>query len=351
MPQGSVLGPLLFLIVIDSIANLDLTCKIGIFADDTRTVKSVKDTEDADTLQKDLDCLYRWADNNNMSFNCDKFECLKYGRNHDVKSQYEYKTPVEGITIDDCENLRDLGITMSSDGTYDKQISKVISKAKQKVAWITRSFYRKDMELRRRLWRTYVESAMDYGSQLWSPINTKQLSNLESVLKGYLANTEGLESCNHWERLKRMKLSSVERRHERYKIFYIWKVVNGLCPNFGISWKHCDKSGLMIRIPVMNSKVPAQVKTLREQTLKYHGGNLFNAMPHYIREWKGTKEGFKVLLDTFLSQIPDNPVIPGLTPAPICRISCKNSNSIIAWIRHLGLSDRRPPVRDNSILT
>ena len=148
-----------------------------------------------------------------------------------------------------------------------------------------------------------------------------------------------------------MRLSSVERRHERYKIFYIWKVVNGLCPNFGLSWKYCVKSGLMINIPVMNSKVPAQVKTLREQTLTYHGGNLFNAMPHHIREWKGTKEGFKVILDTFLSQIPDNPVIPGLVPAPICRITCKNSNSIIAWIRHLGLTDRRPPVRDSSIIT
>ena len=141
-----------------------------------------------------------------------------------------------------------------------------------------------------------------------------------------------------------MKLSSVERRHERYEITYIWKIVEGICPNFGLNWEYHDKNGLMVKIPVLNSKVPAQVKTLRNQSLTYHGGNLFNALPHYIREWKGSKDSFKVILDEFLNQIPDNPVTPGLVPAPICRITCKNSNSIIAWIRHLGLTNRRPPV-------
>ena len=192
---------------------------------------------------------------------------------------------------------------------------------------------------------------MDYGSQLWSPTNTKQLSNLESVLRGYLANTEGLEPFNHWERLKMIKLSSLERRHERYKITYIWKVVNGLCPNFGLDWEYQCKNGLMIKIPVLNSKVTARVKTLRYQSLKYHGGSLFNALPHYIREYSGSKEGFKTILDNFLSQIPDNPITPGLVPAPVCINTCKSSNSIIAWIRHLGLIDRRPPVRDISNIT
>merc|ERR1712240_964072 len=137
VPQGSVLGPLLFLIVIDSIANLDISSKIGIFADDTRAVKSMESLEDAKIMQNDLDILYDWANYNNMAFNNDKFECLKYGSNHNMKSEYSYESAINGEVIKDCNDLRDLGITMSADGTYDAHITKVITKAKQKVAWVT----------------------------------------------------------------------------------------------------------------------------------------------------------------------------------------------------------------------
>ena len=88
-------------------------------------------------------------------------------------------------------------------------------------------------------------------------------------MRGYLANTEGLEPFNHWERLKMIKLSSIERRHERYKITYIWKVVNGLCPNFGLDWEYQCNNGLMIKIPVLNAKVTERVKTLRYHNLYF----------------------------------------------------------------------------------
>ena len=123
---------------------------------------------------------------------------------------------------------------------------------------------RNDINFKRKLWRTYIEGGMDYGSQVWSPTCNAKLSHLESVLRSYLANTEGLEVYNHWERLSMARLSSIQRRHERYKIMYIWKIVNGLVPNFGINWNENSRRGLMIEIPTLNSKVPDSVKTLRD---------------------------------------------------------------------------------------
>ena len=122
--------------------------------------------------------LYEWAEINNMAFNGLKFECMKYGSDETFKEQYNHITPQAVTSIDDCHNVRDLGIIMSIDGSYNDHINKVISKAKQKVAWINRSFYNKSTQLRRKLWRNYIESTMDYGSQLWSPIVPTKLSNL-----------------------------------------------------------------------------------------------------------------------------------------------------------------------------
>ena len=82
-----------------------MSCKIGIFADDTRTVKAVSDINDALDLQSDLDDLYEWADTNNMAFNGLKFECLKYGGNDTLKSTYDYITPSASTSIEDYSNV------------------------------------------------------------------------------------------------------------------------------------------------------------------------------------------------------------------------------------------------------
>ena len=71
---------------------------------------------------------------------------------------------------------------------------------------------------------------------------------------------------------------------------------------------------------------------MRDQSLVVHGGNIFNLLPVSLRDWSGTKESFKEKLDLFLTDIPDLPLTPGLTPDPINRLSCKNSNSLFNWI-------------------
>ena len=199
---------------------LPIKCDIGIFADDTRTVHRILTELDAEDLQADLDMLYEWADDNNMAFNGLKFEVLKYG-NNDVKYNYDYTNPGATDNIEEKDTLRDLGIQMSNNGKYDEHITYVVRKAKKKAAWIRRSFIRNDISFRRKLWRTYIEGAMDYGSQLWSPIESSKLSYLESVLRGYLASTKGLDLYSHWERLKICNLQSIQRRHEGYKVMYI----------------------------------------------------------------------------------------------------------------------------------
>ena len=117
----------------------------------------------------------------------------------------------------------------------------------------------------------------------------------------------------------------------------------GLVPNYGIKFDTNLRRGTMVQIPNLNSQVKPSVKTMRQQSLTYHGGNMYNMLPIALREFIGDTKEFKTLLDEFLSQIPDQPHGPGLFPEPINRITCSNSNSIIDWIRHLNIGERRPP--------
>ena len=79
VPQGSVLGPLIFLILIGDIDNDISNSSVRSFADDTRLIKSVISIEDTEALQEDWTTVYNWANVNNMKFNDIKFKLLRYG--------------------------------------------------------------------------------------------------------------------------------------------------------------------------------------------------------------------------------------------------------------------------------
>ena len=90
VPQGSVLGPLLFLLMIGDIDNDIKYSFISSFADDTRILKDINELIDTFKLQSDLNVVYKWTDDNNMKLNGCKFEQLSYGKNCELKEDSVY---------------------------------------------------------------------------------------------------------------------------------------------------------------------------------------------------------------------------------------------------------------------
>ena len=118
VPQGSVLGPLLFLILIGDIDQTIAFSFISSFADDTRVSRHIEDFEDIQLLQANLDAVYNWAESNNMEFNSDKFELLRYRlRGSAVQNSAGYKSNIVS-EIEEKDHVKDLGVKLSSDTTF-----------------------------------------------------------------------------------------------------------------------------------------------------------------------------------------------------------------------------------------
>ena len=78
------------------------------------------------------------------------------------------------------------------------------------------------------IWKGLIQSKLDYCSQLWSPSDQGNISKLESVARHFTAKVQGMDGLDYWERLAALQMYSQERRRERYRIIFLWKVAQGL---------------------------------------------------------------------------------------------------------------------------
>ena len=206
VPQGTVLGPLLFLIMISDINKGTTSSKLVSFADDTQVYSNIAEADDCDNLQYDLNSIYNWAVHNNMFFNSEKFHYISFSSSLSFNSYNVYANPNMEI-INPSDNVLDLGIFMSSN-------------CSNLSGWILITFTTRDSITMLTLFKSLVLPRLDYGSQLSSPHLVKHIDQLEKIQRSFTKHITGMQSLDYSERLVSLKLYSLQRRRERYCIIY-----------------------------------------------------------------------------------------------------------------------------------
>ena len=157
----------------------------------------------------------------------------------------------------------------------------------------------------------------------------------------YTRRIDGFKNLNYWQRLEKIRLFSIQRGNERYKLLFLWKAMNGMVPDIGVKRVYDGRRGYVITIPPLTGSVNS-VKTMREKSLPISAAKLYNSLPYYIRDYEGDDyKTFKAMLDEFLSSIPDEPSVPGLSTSNQ-NTDSRPSNSIIDWSRNMRNSSWTP---------
>ena len=272
-----------------------------------------------------------------MEFNTEKFNVLKLGRNNELKWDYNYLAPGNEQIISDNASVRDLGVIVNADANFSYHIAKIYAKISQRAGLLLRTISNRTPEHMRFIWRTYLEPVIDYSSQLYSPPSGGVLIRLESLLESFTRKIESFQNLSYWERLKKLKIYSLSRRFERYKILYCMKILNNETQNCGLSWNYSPEYGYVFNVPKFGKYYTSE----RNQSFNYLGPALFNSLPLYLRKEVMDTPTWKVSLDKFLEQIPDNPITAKITSGLCEALTSKSTNTLLKWIPHLGLSGRR----------
>ena len=178
MPQGTVLGPLLFSLYINEISS-DIESEIRLFADDCVCYREIKDEEDTIKLQRDIDRLASWARKWGMRFQPVDRNMMQMTRKRIKKIHASYT--FEGTDLENVESIKYLGVTITNDLRWNTHVSNVCTKANRTLGFLRRNLYSCPQEVKEAAYKGLVRPFLDYGSS--DPPGVVLQEELESVQK------------------------------------------------------------------------------------------------------------------------------------------------------------------------
>lgn len=177
--QGSNLGPLQFILMINDLEEVVRESTCLLFADDLKLVREVRDPADHDKLQRDLNRVVAWSQDNKLYFNLSKCSVLSFSRSHNP-SHYQYsmqEQPMQRVT-----EVTDLGVQFTADMNFRKHIIAICKKAYRNLGFLLRqanSFT--NISALRALYEAIVKSHLEYNSAVWSPSEDKYKFMIEKI--------------------------------------------------------------------------------------------------------------------------------------------------------------------------
>ena len=147
---------------------------------------------------------------------------------------------------------------LSSDLPFTSHIKKTIKGYRKQSGLIFRTFRTRSKYTMLTLWKSLIQSRLDYCSQLWSPKNATEINQLEDVQRSFTSQIDGMEELDYRERLKSLRLYSQERRRERYLIIFIWKIAMKLVDGFHIKVRDHGRRGRLAIVKNIPASAPSR---------------------------------------------------------------------------------------------
>ena len=222
VPQGSVLGPLLFIIFINDIET-DVISMLSKFADDCKLAREVATEDNVNEVQEDVNTLGRWSDKWQMKFHPKKCKILHFGHNN-KRSDYFLK----GERIKDDNEEKDLGVIITKDMKQKRHVAEIAKKGNKILGMIRRTITCKNVQNIMNFYKTLVRPILDFCSGIWNPYLKQDIEKLEKVQRQATKMISEIRNLPYRERLRRCKLMTLEERRRRYDLIEMFKIMKGI---------------------------------------------------------------------------------------------------------------------------
>ena len=225
VPQGSVLGPLLFLLFINDITDIfgdNLTVKL--YADDVKMYSVIDHDGKAAELQQSLTDLSHWCSKWQMKINAQKCSVLTIGRSCNSSRLYY----IDNMSLPSVQSVRDLGVHVDSTLRFSSHYDDIVTKAHQRAALILRCFECRDPLVLFRAFTVYVRPILEYCSPVWNPVYIGDIKRIEAVQRRFTKRLSGYRHISYDTRLRLLGAESLELRRLKLDLIMMYKILHGL---------------------------------------------------------------------------------------------------------------------------
>jgi hypothetical protein len=236
VPQGSVLGPLLFIIFINDMCYLNISSKLTLFADDTTVYESNSDIDLLiQTIKKDMSKLTEWLIHNRLVINWDKTYAMLFDYHHRTQQKRKIEIQIENKIIKTVEKTRLLGVIIDSKLKFDEHSIEICKQINKRIYLFKRCFYLFNIKFKIILFKLFIQSKFDYCSSLFFILNNEVvIKRLEKTFSKSLKkllniNIYGLDLENQLKLLKKYELLPLHLRYFYHFSFFIYSLFKFNC--------------------------------------------------------------------------------------------------------------------------
>ena len=231
VPQGSILGPLFFLVYINDLVN-DIKSNVHLFADDTSLYLVVDSpTNAAVLLNDDLKVIVNWAKTWLVLFNPSKTVSLIISRK--INKPCHPPLIMDGTNLNAVEHHKHLGLYFSNDGGWHKHVQYISEKAWKRVSILRTLKYMLDRNSLEKLYFSFIRPILEYGDVVWDNCTLKDKKSLESIQLECARIVTGASKCVSIEKLYLdLGWETLQKRRTDHKLHYFYKMINNLVPDY-----------------------------------------------------------------------------------------------------------------------
>ena len=228
VPQGSLLGPMLFIIFINDLPDVAIgDVFTSLYADDTKVYRNINTIEDCMSMQKTLINMDTWTRQNNIRFNASKCKALTIIRK---KRPLNFIYKLDNVELERVSTEKDVGVNITNSLTWNTHIHAIIAKANKLLGLLKRTCpLLNDVSARRSLYLALVKSQLSYATQVWSPHKIALKTQIERVqrraTRWILKQRVGVMSYR--DRLLTLKLLPLTFDRELKDLVFFYKCLNG----------------------------------------------------------------------------------------------------------------------------
>lgn len=228
VPQGSVLGPTLFVIYVNDMPAA-VNSGIKLYADDAKLYRPVCSDIDRRALQKDIDALYSWSRLWLLKFHPEKCTMMRVGQGGTSDTDhYTMKTENGNTNLNWSTTEKDLGVMIDGKLTFAEEVRSRIKKGNMIVGTIRRTFTSLNESTFTQLFKALVRPHLEYAAVVWFPHLRRDIDAIEAVQRRATKQVPGLSQLEYPERLERLKLPSLTFRRKRGDMIEVFKIMTGL---------------------------------------------------------------------------------------------------------------------------